>query len=377
MPRRTKKPKLEGTEGQGDAPPAYMLLAHGVVRPAYSVFKLDPYAGGGKRAAPSHDLARLKCKHGKSFVPVSSKHGAWIVSVSGSSTKSLYGPETIVFDTETHAVLTGPNPGLTKQNPVLLAVGERIYALSERPSVNGRVDACYDGRLDFLPWFEVLDLSNAKVVGGRLTDCQWKPLPTPPFFPWGLNLEQYISRTTTGFRVTSYASIGCYILVSIHGQQATYAFNTDTEQWRTVDEKNSLPFFGRAIPHGPELFLGVSRATRAINAYKINGIAGESLAIMEIPVFELLLGDDEEVIIKNDDFLSLGIDRGFCSVSCWRVDKSWDPPFFRAHIRLIGYGTKDFMGECLDVSKRWKQLYEIHDTRRALDSPCVAGVFFI
>jgi hypothetical protein len=92
-----------------------------------------------------------------------------------------------------------------------------------------------------------------------------------------------------------------------------------------------------------------------------------------------LPGEEElEEVKPTDTFLSLGIDRGFCSVSCWSVDKSWDPPFFRAHIKLTGYGTKDFEGECLDVSERWKQLYEIHDTRRTLDSaPCVVGVFSI
>jgi hypothetical protein len=376
MPPRRKKPKLEGTKGQGgDAPPVYMLVCHGVVRPAYSVYKVEARRKG---AAPCRAIARLRCKHTKSFVPVRSKHGAWIVGVGGCSTKSIYGPETIIFDTGSHAVITGPNPGSTKEKPVLLAVGERIYAMAERPSVNGRVDACYDGRLNFLPWFEVLDLSGAEVVGGRLTGCEWKPLPRPPFFPWGLNLEHYISRDTPALTVTSYASVGRYILVSIYGQQATYAFNTDTEQWTTVDDKKSLPFYEGAIPHGPDLFLGVSRATRAFTAYKISVVDGEPLAIMEIPVLSDLPGEEElEEVKTTDTFLSLGIDRGFCKVRGWSVDKSWDPPFLRAHIKLTAYGTEDFDGECIDVTKRWKRLYKIHDPVRMLYSQCVAGVFSI
>jgi hypothetical protein len=57
-----KKPKLEETAGQGDpAPPVYMLVGHGSVRPAYSVFNVDPYAGGAK-GSPGRLLARLKWK---------------------------------------------------------------------------------------------------------------------------------------------------------------------------------------------------------------------------------------------------------------------------------------------------------------------------
>jgi hypothetical protein len=350
-----------------------MLVAHGCVRPAYSVFKVDPHAGGGN-GAPCRPLARLKCKHDKSFVPVRSKHGAWIVGVGGVSTKRHYGPETVIFDTESHEVITGPDPGSTKPNPVLLAVGERIYAVARWPSVNGTVDDALDGRINFLPWFEVLDLSQAQVVGGCLTGCEWRPLPRPPFFPWSLNLRRYITRDTFDFTVSSYASVGCYLLFSVAAHPGTYAFDTENERWTTVDEKNSLPFIRAAIPHGPELFLGVSMATKAITAYKISVSAGASLAIVEIPVVSYLPGDEE---VTTGKLLSLGIDRGFCSLRCWSVDESWDPPYLRAHIRMIAYGTEGFEGKCLDVSKKRKQLYQIHDPARTLDEPCVAAVFSI
>jgi hypothetical protein len=101
MPRRRKKPKLQEKEDQGDpptprkidrssgsgaaAPPVYLLVGHDCLRPAYSVFKVDPYASGGK-GPPGRPLAHLKCKHAKCFVPVISKHGAWIGDVGGSST---------------------------------------------------------------------------------------------------------------------------------------------------------------------------------------------------------------------------------------------------------------------------------------------------
>lgn len=387
-PRRRKKRKLEekapchmdlsSGSGAAAAPPVYMLVGHGSVRPAYSVFKVDPYAGGGGKGkgknAPCRALVRLKCKHSKSFVPVRSKHGAWIVGVGGSSTQSRYGAETIIFDTETHAVMTGPKPGSTKRSPVLLTVGERIYALARCPSINGRAQ---DPRVNFCPWFEVLDLSaeSSKVVDGCLTGCEWRTLPRPHFFPWGLNPYQYIRPYLGEFTVSSYAAVGSHILVSVIGQTATYAFDTEMEQWTTVDDKNVLPFIHGAIPHGPELFLAISRATRAITAYKISVIAGSSLAIMEIPVSSDLLPGDEEVETTHN-FLSLGIHRGFCSVSCQSLDKSWDPPYLRACIKVIAYGTEDFeMGGCLQVSKQWKKLYEIHDSVRELDDPCVAGVF--
>jgi hypothetical protein len=177
------------------------------------------------------------------------------------------------------------------------------------------------------------------------------------------------------FTVKSYASVGSYILVSIAGHPGTYAFDTETEQWTTVDDNKVLPFSQGAIPHGSELFLGVSRATGAITAYKITVIAGVALAIMEIPVLSDLPGDEE--VMTTNKFLSLGIDRGFCSVNSWSVDESWDPPYLRANIKMIAYGTEDFEARCLDVSKRWKQLFKIHDPVRTLDSPCVAGVFSI
>ncbi|XP_047059031.1 uncharacterized protein LOC124665684 [Lolium rigidum] len=369
--RRGKKPKLEETPVQGDpAPPVYMLLGHGSVRPAYSVFKVDPYANGGRKARL---LARLECKHSKSFVSVRSKHCAWIVGVGGSSTKSSYGAETIIFDADTHKVITGPDPGSTKRNPVLLTVGQRVYALARCPSVNGRPDNAYDGRINFCPWFEVLDLSQAEVVDGSLTGCEWKALPTPPFFPWGLNPYQYIRPTMRDFTVKSYAAVGSYILVSVAGHPGIHAFDTDKELWTTLDATNTLPFSQGAIPHGSDLFLGVSRATGAITAYKISVVAGVALAIMEIPVLSALPGDEE--VMTTNKFLSLGIDRGFCSVNSWSVDESWDPPYLRANIKVIAYGTEDFEGTCLDVSKRWKQLFKIHDPVRTLDSPCVAAVF--
>jgi hypothetical protein len=75
-------------------------------------------------------------------------------------------------------VITGPKLLSTKLYlcPVLLTVGSsRIYALSRNPNVKGEID--------FVPWIEVLDISQAQVVDGRLVNCEWKEMPRPPFFP--------------------------------------------------------------------------------------------------------------------------------------------------------------------------------------------------
>lgn len=128
-------------------------------------------SAGAARASPA-STPSTAC-----FVPVRSKRGPWIVGVGGDIAKEDYGAETIVFDTKTQQVITGPKPLSTKLCPVLLTVGHRIYALSRNPSVKGEPD--------FVPWFEVLDISQAQVVDGRLVNCEWKEMPLPPFFPWG------------------------------------------------------------------------------------------------------------------------------------------------------------------------------------------------
>ncbi|KAF0918273.1 hypothetical protein E2562_023355 [Oryza meyeriana var. granulata] len=295
-PRRHKKRKLEKTAGERtsgptrvkEAPSVYLVVGHEVRCPAYSVFKVDPYAGVGGGAAGNEDpapvlirrpLASLSAKFCMPFVPVRSRHGPWIVGVGGDRADQDYAPETIVFDAEMRAVIRGPNLLSTKLNPVLLTIGHKIYALARRPAVKGQ--------LDFVPWFEVLDLSQAQVVGDghhRLESCEWKPLPRPPFFPWDLTPMDYLSPPKVA--VESYVALSSCILLSVSQQAGTHMFDVDKEQWAKLDDEN-LPFIRGAVPHG-HLFLGLSRSKKAITAYSITVkeclSTAPSLSIVEFPV---------------------------------------------------------------------------------------------
>ena len=150
--------KRQRTPADAEKSP-YLVVGHGCESPAYSVFKVEPYNDGGRGDSPvsiPRRVARLKCKHGMSFVPLILKGRRWIAGVGGSSPAD-HGPGTIIFDTEKESVIRGPEPKSMKNWPVLLPIGHKIYALSRSPSVLGPVD--------FPPWFEVLDLSKAEEVG--------------------------------------------------------------------------------------------------------------------------------------------------------------------------------------------------------------------
>ncbi|EMS52008.1 hypothetical protein TRIUR3_20826 [Triticum urartu] len=371
--RPNKKQRLGGSSGSNEErePSPYLVVGHGSVSPAFSVFKVEPYTDGGGGDTPvsiPRRLARLKCKHNMCFVPLTLKDRRWIVGVGGSSTKNYYGPGTIVFDTEKQLVIRGPEPKSIKSLPILLPIDQKIYSLSRSPSVKGP--------LDYLPWFEVLDLSQAQAVDGRLTNCKWRSLQRPPFFPWELTPRQYCCPPRVA--VESYVAVGSHILVSVTGRVGTYAFDTKgSKKWVTVDDQNDLPFSDGAIPHGRGLFLGLSSTTKAITGYKI--IMGtSSLSVVEIPVVSDL--EDEEPVARSHNFVSLGIDSGFCLVTCWSVDETPYPPHRRAHIRVRTYKTDDFVeseGKCLVVSKQWMQVYKICDLIRTLDEPCLVGVVYI
>jgi hypothetical protein len=133
-------------------------------------------------------------------------------------------------------------------------------------------------------------------------------------------------------------------------------------------------------PHSPGLFLGLSRTTRAITGYKIDvDGAYNSLSVVEVPVVSNNL-EDEDLVARSYNFLSLGINRGFCLMSCWSVDETWESPHLRAHIRVRTYKTDDFVdseGKFMVVSKQWMQVYRIRDLIRTLDAPCLVGVVSI
>lgn len=407
----SKKHKME--EKDGDSIPrqiartsstesvsaVYLVVGHGVTCPAYSVFKVNPPAvvgGGGDDDGdtpvplPQH-LARLPSKHCMSFVPVRSRrHAPWIVGVGGNTGIRDYGPETIVFDTNACKVVSGPKLLSTKLCPILVPMGERIYALAGMP--------CVTGDINFVPWFEVLDLSMARVIdnasGCCLLDCEWKPLPRPPFFPWDLTPTVYIFPPVV--TVKSHVAVGSYILLSItgHGQKGTHMFDTETQQWAKLDDKD-LPFIGRAIPlQGTLLFLGSSNTSDEITAYKIDVSVSSSVAspstitaghmyflsIVEIQMLTYL--EDEEEIVTGCKLISFDYpagNPGFCSLNWVNNDPhiSFDfPQHVGELVTIRAYSNVDYLEStrALVISNQWKQVYSIYDPLRRLSSPCLAGV---
>uniref|UniRef100_A0A0E0DBG0 DUF1618 domain-containing protein n=1 Tax=Oryza meridionalis TaxID=40149 RepID=A0A0E0DBG0_9ORYZ len=406
MLRRSKKQKL-AKEDEEDArsrsrdtespSSVYLVVGHGVTRPSYSLFKVNPHLpanadDGGDTPLPLPPyLAHLTGKHCMSFVPVRSRrHGPWIVGVGGSSARN-YGPdETIVFDTVMRKEISGPKLLSTKLCPILLPFGDKIYALARRPAVTGDVN--------FVPWFEVLDLSVARVddASDRLVGCEWRPLPCPPFFPWDLTPTDYIFPPVV--TVKSHVAVASYILLSITGQTGTHMFDVETEEWRKLDD-NDLPFHGRAVPlQGTgTLYLGLSNTTNEITAYRIKVVSAAaevspsitpagclSLSIVEIRMVTNF--EDEEEIVSTGRFISLDHlpDRpGFCSFT-WSNDDPLQfsslPEHTKELLTIRAYTTEGPLSQdylestrTLVVSNQWKQVYSICDTVRGLSFPCLAG----
>ncbi|KAM0859513.1 hypothetical protein ACQ4PT_047146 [Festuca glaucescens] len=234
-----------------------------------------------------HPLAMLEIEGSRTFVSVQTRRYKWIVVV-GSC-------HSIVFDTETEDVIHGPKLINGKECPVLVAVEDKIYALSSFPKVKGK--------LDFEPWFEVLDLSQATVVDGCLEDCAWEELPSPPCFLCQQDAQEFLCPHVV--IVESYVVVGSYILMSIRSDQhTTYAFDTVSVKWHKVHGSKSLPFIGCPTPqqHGiAGLYLGESSQDNhrclalirpgdpVISAYSIKLTSCEkeydiNLSIIEFPI---------------------------------------------------------------------------------------------
>ncbi|KAM0848166.1 hypothetical protein ACQ4PT_054557 [Festuca glaucescens] len=216
----------------------YVVVNIWDTRPVYSIYKMDcPYhsCSPASKRQRLHPLATLEIEGGRTFVSVQTRRRKWIIAV-GSC-------HSIVFDAETEDVIHGPKLINGKDSLVLVAVEDKIYALSSCPKVKGK--------LDFEPWFEVLDLSRATVVNGRLEDCAWEELPSPPCFPCQLDAQEFFRSPVV--IVQSYVVAGSYILLSVRSDKhATYAFDTVSAEWRKVHGSKSLPFIGCPTPqqHG-------------------------------------------------------------------------------------------------------------------------------
>ncbi|KAF8725461.1 hypothetical protein HU200_019984 [Digitaria exilis] len=296
-------------------PSLYLVVRHAVVRPAYSVYRIKhPLVSADHPLPVPCRVKYLDAEHDMSFAAVSSRRRSWIVGVGGFRGGRQGGRgQTIVFDCKTGLVAKGPSPMASKYQPVLFVVGEKVYALAHMPNVWRQPDAA--------PWFEVLDLSGASCVDGKLTGCDWFPLPSPPSFPC-FNMEGVrINRGPPVVEVESYTVVSHYILLSIvtdpftDEEAGTVAFDTVTDRGHYVDRQKNLPFIGEAVPYDG-LYLGRSKSKEwdDITAYqlsmtKTNGTyQTPKLSIVEVPVIA-------PTYMSGQFFASLG--KGvICAVGC-------------------------------------------------------------
>uniref|UniRef100_A0ACD5W6Q9 Uncharacterized protein n=1 Tax=Avena sativa TaxID=4498 RepID=A0ACD5W6Q9_AVESA len=323
---------------KGVARSIYVVVSIWDTRPVYSLYKVDyPYHSCSqtptlKMQRRLHPVASLEMEGGKTFMSMQTRRRKWILVVGGRDS-------TIIFDTDKEEVIHGPNLLNAKDSPKLVAVEDKVYALSTCPKVRGKQD--------FEPWFEVLDLSGARVVDGCLVDCSWKEVPSPPCFPCQLTAHEFFHPPMV--IVQSYVVAGSYILLSLRSNQhATYAFDTISAKWHKVHGSKSLPFIGRptAQQHGgiANLYLGESaqgnerwwsRARQGdpaiISAYAIKLGSCEKedieLSITEFPIKSSQTCND----VTGFHYSSLGMGI-FCSLD-WksRVRRSWDDDILKVH----------------------------------------------
>ncbi|CAN6192853.1 unnamed protein product [Urochloa humidicola] len=324
-------------------PSLYLVIRHAVQIPAYSLYRVNLTAKNGDHPVPSPRRVKyLDAEHDMSFAAVSSEQRSWIVGVGGFPDRFEDRPhggrgETIVFDCKAEAIAKGPRPMESKFSPVVVTVGKKVYALAGMPSIWLQPD--------FSPWFEVLDVSGASCINGQLTDCTWRPLPSPPLFPI---VNQEGRRVDSGppiVEVESYAVVGNYILLSIvrdpftERDIGTVAFDVNAEEWHYVDRERNLPFIGQAIPYGNH-FVGWSRRSEGndLTRYYISVTKTNSslmLSIQELPDTNAMGFILPMISGEFSHFFRNGV---VCSVSCCTQAWTGEEEIGRDNIRIDFYG---------------------------------------
>jgi hypothetical protein len=262
------------------------------------------------------------------------------------------------------------------------------------------------GKLDFEPWFEVLDLSRARVVDGCLEDCAWEELPSPPCFPCQLDAQEFFCPPVV--IVESYVVVGSYILMSIRSDQhTTYAFDTISAKWQKVHGSKSLPFIGCPTPqqHGiAGLYLGGSSQDNhhcptlirlgdpVISAYSIKLTSCEKEEDINLSITEFPVTSSETCSAVTGLHYS-SLDKGiFCSLD-WksrkRIIRSWGDDILldefhwskKATITLKRYQMEDNSllreGEpvTIAISEQLEQAFKIHTESGGFISPAFLAVF--
>ncbi|KAI5012160.1 hypothetical protein ZWY2020_024294 [Hordeum vulgare] len=142
------------SEGEGEGRSIYFAVniligSNRAVASLYKVHYPYPCSPSPRRLQP---VASMDASSGLNYVPVQTRSRRWIVAVSAR--------HTTVFDTHTKELIVGPDLLSEKRSSVLVYVEDKIYALSSVPEIKGE--------RDLEPWFEILDLSTARAVDGRL-----------------------------------------------------------------------------------------------------------------------------------------------------------------------------------------------------------------
>uniref|UniRef100_A0ACD6A1N1 Uncharacterized protein n=1 Tax=Avena sativa TaxID=4498 RepID=A0ACD6A1N1_AVESA len=392
---------VRNQQTEGAARSIYVVVNIWDARPVHSFYKVDyPYPTEKNPRRRLLPVATLEIEGGKAFVSLRTRRRKWIVAVGGRQS-------TVVFDAETEEVIHGPSLLNEKERPVVVAVGDKIYALSSSPRVKGN--------RDFEPWFEVLDLSAARVVDGCLVDCSWKELPSPPCFPCQLTALEFFHPPMV--TVQSYAVVGSYLLLSLRSnQQATYAFDTISAKWHKVHDSESLPFIGRPTPqqqqqqqHGGALYLGESaqgndrwssvalqRDPAVISAYtiKLSSCKKEDDDSIKLSITEFPVRSSETCNAVTGTHYS-SLDKGiFCSLD-WKSRKrgthSWDDDILADEVHYSKKATMTFRtyqiednsllqeetlaAKKIAISEQPEQAFKIHAISGGIVSPAFLTAF--
>lgn len=209
---------------------------------------------------------------------------------------------------------------------MVAVVGDRIYALTSTPD--------YIQEPNFVPWFEVLDISKPDVtetaegVLSLVDTCTWTPLPYPLCFPRRLTPTDF--RMPPRITVTSSVVVEPYTLISVsRPYNSTYAFDTSSGEWHEV-EGEQLPFVGAAAPHGGGIFLAPSHKYGPIKAYRIRVSTSGKGGAIELSTTVIPVRNEEHEEIDAGGARYVYLDREHFALLSWHKDSG----------RYMAYDTK-------------------------------------
>ncbi|TVU07603.1 hypothetical protein EJB05_40967, partial [Eragrostis curvula] len=381
MADEEKEKKQDEAEEEEKPSSLYLVVRHAVIMaPAYSLFEVRHTQKSAEHPVPfPYRLQYLNGQHDMSFVAgrdittaFVDRRGRWLrIGRPGAELT------TIVYDCKTGTV--GPCLTESKYSPVVVAVGEKVYALTRMPAMSMLPE--------FPPLFEVLDLSGASscVDDGRLINCAWRPLPFTSLFDDVMEGWSRVDRAPA--EAESYAVVAQrYILLSIAKdpfsprQAGTVAFDVFAEEWLYLDQ-NNLPFVGQAVPYG-RLFLGRPKSKDSNNnltAYDISvSLAAETntltMSVAEVPIAVGMT--DGPPLRPGQFFASLG-NGVICTVGCWTEGWTGDEElvrdgiYFNFHTPIVC--SDDEQGKIVLSGSPSKYFFRLHEPGYRLLAPSLVA----